>query len=186
MASRIAELLRRVRSAAHARQVPHDVDDLEAGGVIIVNETLARRFWPLAIRSTSGGFSGGALNLHSRNRRDASSGSSETFAAVSAWRRNPARRCTCRSHNSPMKQHGYVEFGPKATHVGRTPVVLGGGHRRGHARTPFRTQSARGLPQTILDDLSLPPPQDVLRPLRATTRPAAALLTSWNSRLPAR
>ena len=60
----------------------------------------------------------------------------------------------------------YVAFGPKAMHVGCKPVFRGGGHRRGPARTPFRTQWSRGLLRTILDVLSRPPRQDVLRPFR--------------------
>ncbi len=76
---------------------------------------------------------------------------------------SPGRPLRCRTDVGRMLRRGAkrqfptgVGFGPKATHVVRTPVVLGGGHRRGHGRTPFRTQSARGLPRTILDDLSSP------------------------------
>ena len=82
-----------------------------------------------------------------------------------------------------------MEFGPKATHVGSKPVILGGEHRRGHARTPFRTQSARGLLQTIPDLFrrSVLLPQDVLRPFSRQRRVRRrACWPSWNSRLPAR
>ena len=59
-----------------------------------------------------------------------------------------------------------VGFGPKATHAGSKPVVLRGGHRRGPARTPFRTQSARGLLRTIPD---IPDDQSRAPPRRSST-----------------
>ena len=50
-----------------------------------------------------------------------------------------------------------------------SPVILGERQRRGHDRTPFRMQSARGLLRTTADDLCCHPPRQSSASLRTRT-----------------
>ena len=78
-----------------------------------------------------------------------------------------------------------VEFGANATHGRIKPVILGGRQRRGHGRTPFRMQSARGLLRTIADDLSCRPHRRSSASVTATNHGFGSGRVG-DSRLPAR
>ena len=112
--------------------------------------------------------------VRARSDRKTSALRQDAASALRARRPVRVREPRRRRHLRLGVPRECVAFGAEATHGGIRPVILGGRHRQGHGRTPFRMQFVRGLPRTMADDSCWQYTGRFLVSLKAATRLAGA------------